>query len=166
MTADLKRRVMGMIGRGIVKRVNDADGMQLLQIKLSANHLVDDVEHFHPFGHTAVPEVGAECIVWAVGGDRSHLIATVVDRRKRPKNMTAGQVALYDSAGNMVKLCNNGTAEVMGNTDYAALASKVDAELVKIAAALSGVAGAGGVLTGANTYITPVPVGSTKVKMS
>jgi hypothetical protein len=52
---------------------------------------------------------------------------------------------------------------IAGDTDSSALTSKVDAEFVKVASALTAVSAGGGALTGANTYTAPVSVASTKL---
>lgn len=168
----LKRKLAGMIVRGAVKVINDAGGVQMLQVKVGAGHLLDDIEHVQPFGLTSVPEPGSEAVVLFLGGDYDKGMALVTDRRKRPKGMSKGQVALYDSSGHMLKLCNNGTAELMGNSDAAALASKVDTEINRIWTVLTGwtvvpADGGAALKTAAATAAAgKLTVASTKVKMS
>jgi len=131
MVAPLRRRVLLMIGRGVVKRVDDALKLQGLQLALLADEVRDDVEHFLPYGFTAHPFEGAEALVASVGGDRSHPIAVVVtDRRHRPKDLDEGEVALYTDEGLQIHMVRGGEVIVGTDaTDYVALSQKVLDEL-------------------------------------
>jgi len=101
----LEARLRGMIGRAIVRLVDDARQEQEVQLELLADESQDAVERIQPYGFTAHPHAGAEAIVGCVGGLRSHMIALVVgDRRYRLAGLEAGEVALYDDLGNLVKL--------------------------------------------------------------
>lgn len=101
----LENRIRGMIGRAVLALVNDAAQAQEVQLDLLADESQDGVERLQNYGFTSVPHPGAEAVVACVGGLRSHMIALVVeDRRFRLKNLAAGEVALFDDLGNVVKL--------------------------------------------------------------
>lgn len=101
----IESRVRLMIGRAIVRLVDDARQLQELQIDLLADESQDAVEHFQPYGFAAHPHAGAEALVGCVGGLRSHaVVIAVADRRYRLLNLQQGEVALFDDLGNVVKL--------------------------------------------------------------
>lgn len=104
-TAALEGRVRLMLGRAIVRLVNDATRLQELQLDLLADETQDAVERFQDYGFASVPHAGAEAIVACMGGLRSHAVALVVaDRRYRLAGLEAGEVALFDDLGNVIKL--------------------------------------------------------------
>ncbi len=107
--AALKRRVMLMIGRGVVRLINDSGGIQLLQITLLSGETRDNVERFQDYGFTSHPHPGAEHLAGFIGGNRAHgIVIKVDDRRYRLKALARGEVALYDDQGQKVHLKRNG----------------------------------------------------------
>jgi phage gp45-like len=113
MMAPIKRRVMLMIGRGIVRVVNDALKWQEVQVSLLEGEVRDGVERVQQYGFTSHPQVGAEAVVVFLGGNRDHgLVIAVDDRRYRLKNLVAGEVALYDDLGKSVIFKRNGDVHI------------------------------------------------------
>jgi len=113
MTRPIRRRVAVMVNRAVVSLVHDAHKMQELQLRVLAGETIDGTEHYQPFGHTAHPVPGAEAVLLAVGGDRSHSIAVVVDdRRYRPTDLAEGESQLYNAFGEQVYLREDGTIAV------------------------------------------------------
>lgn len=111
--APLKRRVMLMVGRGIVRVINDALRWQECQVSLLAGEVRDGVERAQNYGFTAHPHPGAEAIVIFLGGNRDHgVIIAADDRRYRLKGLAAGEVALYDDLGKTIVLKRNGDVHV------------------------------------------------------
>jgi phage baseplate assembly protein V len=112
MIAPLSTRVVNMVARSIVSLVNDGANLQLLQLSVlqtdpdgSAREVIEDAEHFQPYGFYAVPKVGAEAVVIFRNGDRGHpLVLAVADRRVRPTGGQAGEVGLYTDEGDAVRL--------------------------------------------------------------
>lgn len=105
LMAPLEGRVRLMLARAIVLLIDDAPRAQELQVELLEDEQQDGVERLQNYGFTAAPHPGAEAVVACIGGLRSHAIALVVeDRRYRLKGLAAGEVALYDDLGNVVKL--------------------------------------------------------------
>ncbi len=117
--APLKRRVLLMVSRAILRRVNDNSSLQQVQISLLADELRDQVEHFQSYGFTSHPNVGAECAVVFVVGNRDHGLVLAIDdrryrlkplkRRYRLKPLKQGEVALYTDEGDKIHLQRNRT---------------------------------------------------------
>jgi phage baseplate assembly protein V len=113
MWRQLYTRIVNLFARGTVKSAKSDKKLQLLQLDLLADETLDDVEHFEPFGLTAVPEEGAEVLVVSIGGKRDHAIALVAtDRRYRPRNLQSGEVCLYGKNGQTIVMKANGDIEV------------------------------------------------------
>jgi phage baseplate assembly protein V len=101
----LAGRVRGMIGRAIVRLIDDTAMLQALQIDILDDETQDDVERFQSYGLSAHPHPDAEAIVLCAGGLRSHAIVIAVDdRRYRLKGLQEGEVGLYDDLGNVILL--------------------------------------------------------------
>jgi len=96
--APLGRKLRGMIARAVVHLVDDGRKMQELQVSRFADETKDRVERFENYGLTGHPPPGAEAVVLSIGEDSSHMVAvSVMDRGCRPKNLPAGDVALYSN---------------------------------------------------------------------
>lgn len=182
--APVARRVRLVVGRGIVKLVNDATKAQTLQVALLAGELRSDVERWEQFGLVSRPPVGSEALFLSVAGDRSHgAVVCVQDRATRPKGVLAeNDVALYDGVnGIRVHLvAADGTVGLAGAADYVALAQATDQALSDlqgwvaaiVSAIQAGVPGStdGGaallasILAGLPTTTAPASVAATKVK--
>lgn len=103
--APVERRVMNMMARGKVTRVNDAGKTQRLQVELLADEAQDLLERFQQYGFSSVPKVGSECLVVFLGGNRDHgIVLTVNDGKTRKNGLNPGDVALYTSKGNFIVL--------------------------------------------------------------
>lgn len=100
---ELGSRVMMMFARGVLRRVNDANGRQQLQVELLKNEVRDDVEHMQNYGFTSHP-LGGDVAVAFLGGNREQGIVLVVDDRRYRIPLQAGEVAMYDDLGNKVEL--------------------------------------------------------------
>jgi phage baseplate assembly protein V len=106
--APAMRGIRLMVGRGVLALVNDAAKMQTVQVKLLDGE-VRDLERFQNYGFTSHPQVGAEVAAVFVGGNRDHgLVLAIDDRRYRLKALEAGEVALYDDQGAVIKLSRTG----------------------------------------------------------
>ena len=96
LLAPLRRRVMLMIGRGVVRLVDDTRRRQRVQVEGFAGEILDDVERWQQYGITSHPPVGSEAVVLALGGMRQHPAAVVVeDAPYRLESQTEGTVSLY-----------------------------------------------------------------------
>ncbi len=113
LVAPLRRRVRLMISRAVLAAVNDAGGIQLMQVKLLDGEVRDGVERMQDYGFTSVPKAGAEGLMACVSGDRDHgIIVAIDDRRFRLKGLQAGEVALYTDEGDKIVLKRGRTIQI------------------------------------------------------
>lgn len=117
MLAPLERRVMGMVGRFVVRAVRDSPKFQEIQAEVLQGELRSKLERFQEYGFTSVPHPGAEGVVVFPSGGRDHgLVICVGDRRYRLTNLEAGEVAIYTDEGDRVHLKRGGTIHVQAST--------------------------------------------------
>lgn len=108
LIAPLQRRVQLMVGRCILRAVNDDRKVQFVQVTMSEGE-VREGERMQSYGFTSVPHPDCEGVAVAVGGNRNHLLVIASDdRRYRLKGLKSGEVALYDDLGQVVKLGRDG----------------------------------------------------------
>ena len=99
------RRLQTMIMRGVVRLVNSALEMQVVQGQGLGGLTLEGVEHFEAYGFTSKPHAGAECIYLSVGGRvGSSVVICVADRRFRLSGLVEGEVALFDDLGQKIVL--------------------------------------------------------------
>lgn len=103
--APLQRRVMLMVGRAVIKALDDSGDLQQVQLQLNADEIRSDVHRLQEYGFTSRPKLGSEAAVIFLGGNRDHgIVIAVEDRRYRLKSLADGEVALYDDLGQKVHL--------------------------------------------------------------
>lgn len=108
-TAPLHRRIMNMLGRAVLRLVDDAAGLQRVQVTVLAGEVRDGVERFQDYGFTSHPLAGADALLVFLGGNRDHPVAVAVaDRRHRQTGLEPGEVAVYDDQGQSVHLTRAG----------------------------------------------------------
>lgn len=110
-------RLRLLVARGVVNLINDAGGLQLLQIDALDDETLDGVERVQNFGQTSHPPRGSVPVLVAVGGSRDHMVAVAVDNAAhRPTGLQEGESAIYnahgvrflfDKDGNAVLVCKN-----------------------------------------------------------
>lgn len=111
MMGGLEARIRLMLGRAIVRLIDDGAKAQAMQLELLSDEVQDGVERFQEYGFTSHPHPDAEAIVACPGGLRSHAVVIAVeDRRYRLTGLRQGEVALYDDLGNVVLLGRDGIA--------------------------------------------------------
>ncbi|MDZ7804344.1 phage baseplate assembly protein V [Thiohalophilus sp.] len=102
------RKIRMMLTRGVVQLVEPATLLQQLQLKALGGELLDNIEHWEPYGYTSRPHPGAEALLASLGGDRDHTVAVnVADRRYRLKGLAAGEVALFTDEGDVIHFKRN-----------------------------------------------------------
>jgi phage baseplate assembly protein V len=115
MLRPLETRAKLAVSRAVVSLVKDSLGLQSVQATAMVDE-VDDYEHMQPGGLTHVPLAGAEGVFVAVGGNRGDgVVICVSDRRHRPKNLGAGETAIYNDSATtqtVVKIAATGKVEV------------------------------------------------------
>lgn len=108
LLSPLWRRLRLLVSRGVLQMTEDETSLQNVQVTLLGESPAW-AERFQQYGYTAVPHVGAEALVVAVGGARAHLVAVAVDdRRYRMASLKSGEVAIYDDLGQSVHLTREG----------------------------------------------------------
>lgn len=123
----LRRAVSLMIGRGIVKLVNDAGGFQELQIALLADEVSDKIPRVQNYGFTSNPQPGAQAVIACLGGNRNKAIAVAVDDpRYRPTGLQPGEVELYTDEGDYIKFARGRIIQVVAGTKVQVTAPEVD----------------------------------------
>ncbi|MDE1901526.1 MAG: phage baseplate assembly protein [Alphaproteobacteria bacterium] len=105
----LMARIWMTVGRGRVQYVNDAAGVQIVQLQMGSNETVDGMPRVQEYGFTSKPKPGAHAIAIFIGGDRSNgaVIATN-DLDARLTGLQDGEVAIYDDLGQKVHLTRTG----------------------------------------------------------
>lgn len=110
----LNRRILDVVARAVVKRLDDSKRVQLAQLGILDGETRDAVERFQNYGFTSVPLEGAEAVVLSVGGHRDHcLVVAVDDRRHRLRDLEPGEVAVFHKDGSRVHLKADGSVEAV-----------------------------------------------------
>ena len=105
----LMQRIQMVVSRAVVTLVDDAPGIQSMQLTGLADEVIEDAERFQDYGFTSVPHPDAEAVVIFPGGLRSHaLVVAVGDRRYRLKGLAEGEVAIFDDQGQSIILKRDG----------------------------------------------------------
>jgi len=99
------RRIRMLAARAVLRRVDDAQGIQHVQLEVLKGEVRGKLEHFQTYGFTSHPKPGAEAAVIFIAGNRAHgLVVAIDDRRYRLHPLEAGEVALYTDEGDKVHL--------------------------------------------------------------
>lgn len=105
-----------MIGRFVVNRINDAGGLQIVQVDGLEGETRDGVERIQNFGHSGNPPAGAIGAGVSVMGSRDHLLLVACDHPDhRVKDLALGESALYGAFGNLFKMDKDGNAVLTAN---------------------------------------------------
>ena len=80
-TAAIKSKVNLMVSRAVISSLKDSNGLQLLQLKMLADEVTEDAEHFQEFGFILKPPAGSEAIALSVGGNREHIVIVATNNR-------------------------------------------------------------------------------------
>ncbi|KWN77056.1 phage baseplate assembly protein V [Burkholderia stagnalis] len=103
------RRVLLSLARALVTTVNDAGGVQMMQVKLNPLETRDNTPRPAEFGLTSNPPIGSDAFVVFLGGDRSNgVVLGTVHQPSRPKNLAPGETMLYSQDGKYVYMTASG----------------------------------------------------------
>lgn len=110
----LEHQVTGAIAKAVLGSVVSDGGTTTASATLRAGDDDDEVEVCEAYGFTSAPLAGAEGVGLTVGGDNSlRLLVCVGDRRHRPTDLAAGEVAVYrNAAGHRFILKSDGSTEI------------------------------------------------------
>lgn len=101
----IRQRISNIVVRGVVTMVNESGAFEQLQVRIRDGELMDDVEHWLPFGFASRVVPGAIPLLLAIGGHRAHTVAVCVDDpRYRPRDLQEGESVLYNRWGDEVRL--------------------------------------------------------------
>ena len=108
----LYRRIVGLVGRGRLKTIDDSGSVQLGQVDLgpkgtdgSPLQLRDKTSILGLFGLASRPPTDSDCVVLFVGGSRERAVVLGHGHQaSRFKNLGVGDSALYDVRGAYVWL--------------------------------------------------------------
>lgn len=119
LTAPTIRRTRLMVSRAIINLIDDAGGVQLVQVDGLEDHTGDDAEHLQPFGLSAHPPKDSEAVALAVGGNQDHLIILgASDRASRPTGLAEGETKVYDKTGSKIHLKSDGDMAMVPSGAY------------------------------------------------
>lgn len=122
----LQRRVMLMIAKGIIRRVDDSGKNQITQVGLLSKEIRDQIENIQQFGLSSSPPPGSEVVVVFPGGSRDHgVIVATSDHKTRPRDLNEGETVVYNSNGDFIKLKSTGEIEINSGTELNIRAPKV-----------------------------------------
>ena len=92
----IKNKLFLLLGRAILKAVNNAEQTQKIQVIALSGEVITDMERFQEYGLETYPLAEAEVAAVFLNGNRDHGIALCVhDRRYRPTGLSAGEIMLY-----------------------------------------------------------------------
>jgi phage baseplate assembly protein V len=128
LLSPIYRRLRSMLGLAVLRLVNDAPGIQQVQITLMHSEVRDKANRLQNYGFTSVPKAGAAAHYAAAAGHRGNVIVLVVDDpRYRKRNLADGEVAMYHHEGDYVLLKNGRIIEVMAGTKIKVTAPEIEA---------------------------------------
>jgi len=99
-------RVQNMLARGELAAASDTQDTQQVQVLVLADEVRTRVQRLQDYGFTSVPIAGAyPCLLVCPFGDRAQSVVVAADdARYRPTGGAPGDVEVYDSRGNSVRL--------------------------------------------------------------
>lgn len=103
--APLSRGLRMMIGRAIVRLVEESGGELVMQVDGLADETLDGVPHVQDYGFASRPLKGASGVLLSMSGMRGQaVIIAVGDRRYRITGLIEGEVVMHDDQGQKVHL--------------------------------------------------------------
>ncbi|WP_026600490.1 phage baseplate assembly protein domain-containing protein [Methylomonas sp. 11b] len=92
-------------------------GPDRVQAKVLDGEVLGNLARVEPYGFSYRPQPGAQVYLAFPGGDRSYGVALVVGDKRYQLELQAGEVALHDDIGHVIKLGRNGIAIDGGGHD-------------------------------------------------
>jgi phage baseplate assembly protein V len=101
----LKNRFLNLLGRAIIKAVDDSQDFQRITFEGLKDEQRANVLRMQRFGFNSVPPVGSKAIMGFFAGDRrAGFVIADDDPETRKKNLGPGEVTVYDAYGNFMHL--------------------------------------------------------------
>ncbi len=106
----LKNKIYLLIGRAILKAVNNKGNIQKLKVTGLYNETISDVDRIQEYGLETYPKAGtAEVVILFPNGNRDGgVVIKVGDKTYRPSGQSEGDVYLYDYRGTEIKIDSAG----------------------------------------------------------
>ncbi|WFP51434.1 phage baseplate assembly protein [Methylomonas sp. EFPC3] len=92
-------------------------GADKVQARVLDNEILDNLARVEPYGFSYRPKPGAQVYLAFPAGDRSYGVALVVGDRRYQVELQAGEVALHDDIGHVIKLGRDGISIDGGGHD-------------------------------------------------
>ncbi len=118
----IRRRIQLMIGRCVLKAINNSENTQKIQVVALNGENITDMERYQEYGFEAYPFAEAEALSTFINGNRDLGICICVhDKRYRPKDLSEGDVAVYTyqdktSSDHRIQLKANKEIDILGDT--------------------------------------------------
>lgn len=118
MLDTLKKKIFLMIGRGILKAVNNETKIMKVQVSGLKDETLTDIERPQNYGFESYPDPtdDIEAIMAFISGNRDQGIVLVLHDRSNRPSLNAGESMLYSKYGKNILLKNDNTI-VMGAGD-------------------------------------------------
>jgi phage baseplate assembly protein V len=123
----LYARVRMALASGVISATDDSGPIHRVQVQIpTTGERIDNVKILEIFGLASHAPPGSDLVVQFLAGDRSNAVATATGNQKlRLRNLKAGEVALYDGHGSVIKLANGGKISVTCTGEVSVTAPKV-----------------------------------------
>ncbi|MDT4328548.1 phage baseplate assembly protein domain-containing protein [Methylomonas sp. MS20] len=92
-------------------------GADKVQARVLDSEVLGNLARVEPYGFSYRPKPGAQVYLAFPAGDRSYGVALIVGDKRYQLELQAGEVALHDDIGHIVKLGRNGIAIDGGGHD-------------------------------------------------
>jgi phage gp45-like len=117
-TADrLHRRILMAIGKLTITATDDSGPVHRAQARGFPMETIDAMPVLQIYGLASHAMPGSDAMAIFAEGDRSKgVIIATGNQQYRLRSLKAGEVALYDNAGNIVKLAAGGNVEITSPT--------------------------------------------------
>lgn len=116
MLSTIKNAVNNVLVRAKIKATEDTKVIQSNQIEANVDEIINGVERIQEYGFTSHAPVGSEAVVMFRGSREGGLIIATDSREFRIKELTDGQVAIYDKSGTKIVLKADNTIEIDATT--------------------------------------------------
>ncbi len=132
-----------MIREGVVVNVNDAGGLQTVDVITAEAGTFSGIPVIQPWGHaSAPPKSGLKALLLCIGGDPANMRAMLYSGGRRMGGLADGESAVYGNNGARVAMRRGGTIQVQAGS------------VVQIMAPNVTVVAAGGISLAGNVTVT------------